>query len=702
MSEVRTGGPLGAERKIQARHQERLAVVYIRQSTVHQVQRHQESTRVQYNLVEHAERFGWPRERILVIDDDLGLSGASAEKRRGFQRLLGEVALDHVGAIFGVEMSRLARSCKDWYQLLELCALFGTLICDLDGVYDPSSYNDRLLLGLKGTMSEAELHVLKQRMWQGSLNKARRGELVSRVPIGYVRDEAGRISMNPDEQVQSCVRLIFDLYERLGTITGVLRHLVRNHIQLPFRAHTGPNKGRIEWRRPSQSTLKNVLAHPIYAGAYVYGRSCQNPVTRQRRQRPRRLRREDWLVLLRDRVPPYISWQKFEENQARLEENRSRSESRGSVRRGRALLPGLLVCGRCGSRMGTQYCGPASRPRYFCCANRVVYGEPRCQGLAARALDDEVVRLTLKALMPTALEVSLQVARDIQKQRADAETHWKQRVERAAYETERAARQYHAVEPENRLVARTLESAWEEKLRAQRELQEEHERFLGEQPRVLTTAEHEQIRRLAADVPLLWNAAATTDADRKEILREVIDRVVVNVEGESEWVEAKVYWVGGHQTYTRFRRPVARVDQLSTWPALRERLRELLDAGVDMPTIAERLDAEGFRAPNGNRIGVPTLQTLMLHFTLRKRRRIAAPGLRSDEWLVADLSAHLNVGYQTIYGWIRKNQVPARRLPDGRWVVTADADRCRELTAFKARQQMRRQHHLASSEGAAL
>jgi DNA invertase Pin-like site-specific DNA recombinase len=694
--------PLVAEKKIQARHQERLAIVYIRQSTVHQVQRHQESTQVQYNLVEQAERFGWPRERVLVIDNDLGLSGASAEKREGFQRLLGEVALDHVGAIFGVEMSRLARSCKDWYQLLELCALFGTLICDLDGVYDPSCYNDRLLLGLKGTMSEAELHVLKQRMWQGSLNKARRGELVSRVPIGYIRNEAGQISMNPDEQVQSSVRLVFDLYERLGTVTGVLRHFVRNGIQLPFRVHTGPNKGRMEWRRPSQSTIKNMLAHPIYAGAYVYGRSCQNPMTRQRRRRSCRLPREEWLVLLRDRVPSYLSWQQFEENQVRLAENRSRYESRGSVRRGRALAAGLVVCGRCGHRMGTQYCGPASQPRYFCAANQVVYGEPRCQSLAARALDEEVVRLTLKALTPAALEVSIQVARDIHKQQAEADTHWRQRLERAAYEAERAARQYHAVEPENRLVARTLESAWEEKLRMHRELQEEYQRFLCEQPKVLTAAEHEQIRRLATDVPSLWHAAATTDVDRKEILREVIDRVVVNVEGESEWVEAKVYWAGGHQTYIRFRRPVARVDQLSTWPVLRRRLREMVEEGLAVPTIAERLDGEGFRAPNGNRIGIPTVQTLLLRCQLSERLRgpvTDAIKLRPNEWLAAELAANLNVGYQTVYGWIRKNRIPARRLADGRWAVTADTAKCTELTAFQAHQQQRRQQHIASSKG---
>ncbi len=275
--------PFAYEKKINNRHQERLAVVYVRQSSVHQVQRNQESTQLQYSLVNHAERLGWPRERIMVIDEDLGISGASSEGRFGFQRLLSEVALDHVGLILGVEMSRLARSCKDWYQLLELCALFATLICDLDGLYDPTCYNDRLLLGLKGTMSEAELHILKQRMWQGALHKARRGALLSKGPIGYVR-ASDQLVLDPDEQAQGVVRLIFDQFDRLGTMNAVLRFLVANGIRLPIRAAAGPGKGQLEWRRPNQSALQNMLTHPIYAGAYVFGRSCQSKKARQQKR----------------------------------------------------------------------------------------------------------------------------------------------------------------------------------------------------------------------------------------------------------------------------------------------------------------------------------------------------------------------------------------------------------------------------------
>jgi DNA invertase Pin-like site-specific DNA recombinase len=268
--------PLFSAQKILGRHFERLAVVYVRQLSLHQVQHNQESTRLQYGLVNTAEHLGWPRERILVIDDDLGISGASSEGRSGFQRLLSEVALDHVGLILGVVMSRLARSCKDWYQLLELCAIFGTLIGDLDGLYDPSSYNDRLLLRLKGTMSEAELHILQQRMHQGAMQKARRGELVRLVPVGYVRRPSGEVSLDPDEQVQGVVRAVFEQFERQGSVGAVLRYLIANRMQLPIRANSGPDKGCLQWRRPDKNALRYMLRHPIYAGAYTYGRRCKD------------------------------------------------------------------------------------------------------------------------------------------------------------------------------------------------------------------------------------------------------------------------------------------------------------------------------------------------------------------------------------------------------------------------------------------
>jgi DNA invertase Pin-like site-specific DNA recombinase len=438
-----------AEHKIRPEHQSKLAVVYVRQSTMHQVQHHRESMQLQYSLVEQAQRLGWTKEQILVIDEDLGVSGATAEGRLGFQRLLSEIAFNHVGLILGVEMSRLARSCKDWYQLLELCALFRTLIADLDGLYDPTSYNDRLLLGLKGTMSEAELHILKQRMLQGALQKARRGELINKVPIGYVRDAAGDVQMDPDEQARMVVQMVFEQFGRLGSASATLRWLVRQQVKLPVRHDTGPGKGELDWRRPSLTTVRNILAHPMYAGAYAYGRTCQNPTTRRVRGVPQRLRIDDWQVLLKDRFPAYITWEQFDRNVAQLAANRSTKSSRGAVRRGRALLAGVLICKRCGFRMSTRYQGTASQPRYLCETGRALYGHERCQSIAARTIDDEVVRLALLALEPASLEVSLQVATDIERDRAQLEAHWTSRLERAKYDADRARRQYDAVDPEN-------------------------------------------------------------------------------------------------------------------------------------------------------------------------------------------------------------------------------------------------------------
>lgn len=555
--------------KVPAWQRDRLAVVYVRQSTAQQVLDHQESTRLQYGLTRRAERFGWAPDRILVIDDDLGKSGSSASGRAGFQRLVSEVSLDHVGIIFGVEISRLARSNADWHRLLELCALFRTLIADLDGIYDPTHYNDRLLLGLKGTMSEAELHILKQRMHQGRLSKARRGELSFALPVGYVWRSPGEVGFDPDEQVREVVRLIFRKFEEVGTLGGVLRYLARHDIRLGVRVREGPGKGELVWRRPNRVTLQTILKHPIYAGAYVYGRRRVDP----RRQHPGRPKTgrvvsapNEWLALLPDRVPAYLSWEQYEANQARLRANRARVEALGAVRPGAALLAGLVVCARCACRLGVHYDGSGGRHTYECAARRTHYGGPACQHVPGACLDRFVSEQVLAALEPAALEVSLAAVDHLEEERASLDRLWQQRLERARCEAERAARQYHAVDPDHRLVARTLERAWEEKLLAQQNLAEEYHRFRRQQPRVLTAAERDAIRHLAADIPALWDAPTTTAADRKEIIRQIVDRVVVDAQGPSERVRVRIDWVGGGQTEGVVTRSLARLASLSYYP----------------------------------------------------------------------------------------------------------------------------------------
>jgi DNA invertase Pin-like site-specific DNA recombinase len=438
-------------------------------------------------LVSRAQAYGWASDRIVVIDDDLGKSGTTTVGRAGFERLVPEVSLGHVGLILGLEMSRLARSNVDWHRLLEVCALFGTLIADLDGLYDPALYNDRLLLGLKGTMSEAELHLLKQRLYQGCWSKARRGALTFALPIGYVWDAEGAIQFDRDEQVQAVVRLIFAQFEELGTRGGLLRYLARHDIRLGVRVREGPGKGQLVWRRPNRATLQNLLKHPLYAGAYVYGRRQVN----RRRSQPERpqsgrvvMARSDWHALLPDRCPAYLTayltWEQYERNLARLAANQARASTQGAVRNGAALngaalLAGLVVCARCGVRLGVHYQQSHGRPipfTYDCAHRRNHYGEALCQHVAGPSLDAFVTRHVLAALEPAAREFSLTAAAQVEHDRAAVAQLWEQRRERAAYETDRAARQYHAVEPENRLVARTLERAWEEKRQAQQGLEE--------------------------------------------------------------------------------------------------------------------------------------------------------------------------------------------------------------------------------------
>jgi len=677
--------------KLHPWHRERLAVVYVRQSTPQQVLDHQESTRLQYGLVGRAQALGWATDRVLVIDDDQGKSGVSAVGRMGFQQLVSEVSLDHVGIIFGVEMSRLARSNKDWHQLLELCALFHTLIADLDGIYDPAQYNDRLLLGLKGTMSEAELHILKQRMYQGRLSKAQRGALQFALPIGYVWSSTGDIQFDPDEQVQQVVRLIFRTFEDLGTLGGLVRYLAHHQIQLGVRVREGPGKGELVWRRPNRATLQTMLKHPLYAGSYVYGRRQEDP-RRKQPERPRSGRvvmtTDEWLVLLPNHCPAYLSPEQYERNQARLQANRARADAMGAVRTGPALLAGLVVCARCGCRLNVHYDGGTDLHTYECVERWTHYGEPRCQHLAGPCLDAFVSQQVLTALEPAALELSLTATERLEQERAELDRLWQQRRERAAYEVERAARQYQAVEPEHRLVARTLERAWEEKLVAQQHLDEEYHRFVQHKPRLLSEAEREAIRHLATDIPALWVAPTTTAADRKEIIRQVVERVVVDVQGSSERVRVRIEWIGGGHTEGDVIRPVGKLSELSTYPQICQQVQTLTEAGWAATAIAQALSDAGYHPAHATaRFGEQTIRQLQRRLGVRapRPRGRSRDGLLPDEWWKASLAHMLDIPRASLYHWIRQGLMRARQLdePLHRWVVWAD----------EAEQERLRQYH---------
>jgi DNA invertase Pin-like site-specific DNA recombinase len=677
--------------KIRPRHLDRLAIVYVRQSTPHQVASHRESADLQYQLRCRAVGLGWADDRVVVIDDDQGISGQSVENRPGFQRLLAEVSLGHVGIVFGREVSRLARSCKDWHQLLELCGLFQVLIGDADGVYDPADANDRMLLGLRGMMSEAELHVLRSRLHQGKLNKARRGELFTCVPIGYVRTPEGGIALDPDEQVRSVVAMVFAKFAELGSLTKTHAFFVTHGIQLGLRVYKGADKGQLVWQRPRRSTLYEMLRHPFYAGAYAYGRCPLAPTRRSAGKRAGRRNAppEEWVCLLRDRVPAYIPWEQYEENRRRLAANDRGCGRKVATGRAPTLLNGIVRCGRCGRPMLAHNARPTANPRYACAHEFTEYGGPRCQSVTAAYVDRLIEALVLRAVEPAALELSFRAAERVEQDRERLHRHWKQRLERTKYEATRARRQYDAVDPENRLVARALERQWEQKLAEVQQLEEDYARFQSEQPRHLTASDRDRIRVLAADLPALWRAETTPGADRRAVVRLLIERVELTRTKETERVAVVVHWRGGAVSRHDVCQGLRRYADLGRYEELRGRVIALRGEGLTADRIAEILNCEGYAVPRGERYTGHRVRQLFGRFGLAG----VPAGVRAesdlpaqDEWWLPALAAELGVKPIVVHRWRWSGWLQARQLPGdgGRWIVRADAAEVRRLRRLRA------------------
>ena len=673
--------------KIRPRHLERLAVVYVRQSTVQQVAGNRESADLQYQLRRRAVQYGWSEARVLVIDDDQGMSGQTIEGRLGFQRILAEVSLGHVGIVFGREMSRLARSCKDWHQLLELCALFQVLLADADGVYDPADPNDRMLLGLRGMMSEAELHVLRSRLLQGRLNKARRGEVLGFVPIGYVRTAEGGVAFDPDEQARAVVRLVFEKTTELGSARRADAFLIAHDIRLGVRSYRGPDQGTLSWRTPRLSTLYDMLRHPFYAGAYAYGRSVIDPTRRIGGKPGRRSARpEEWVCLIRDAVPAYITWEQFEENRRRMAENdRGREPSRNPVR-ATPLLNRMIRCGRCGRPMVACNTHEVREPRYACDPGHHERVSVTCQSVTAIPIDRLIESLVLNAVQPAALELSLRAAEHLGRDRDRIHASWRQKLERAKYEADRARRQYDAVDPENRLVARELEHCWEQALDALRHQEEDYARFQAEQPRTISAADRKRIRALADDLPALWTAATTRGTDRREVVRLLLDHVEIDREGRSEVVAVTVHWRGGAVSRHRVRQRVRSYRHLHGFDALQSRMIGLETQGQTGTEIARTLNAEGFAMPRGDAFTGPTVRHLLRRLGIARRQIGPGPGI--DEWWLPGLAAELNVPRSVIYRWQRSGYLVIRKRAGDQtdWIIRADAEevqRLRRLRTFE-------------------
>jgi DNA invertase Pin-like site-specific DNA recombinase len=521
------------EQKVGAAHLARDAYVYIRQSTMRQVLEHTESTKRQYDLRQRAVALGWPSERIVVIDDDLGESGAYVG-REGFGRLVSEVGLAKAGIVCSLEVSRFSRNSSDWHRLLEICALTDTLILDEEGVYDPSHFNDRLLLGLKGTMSEAELHVIRARLTGGMLNKARRGELALRLPAGFVRKTDGKVDLDPDKEVQSVIRRFFEVFHRVGSVLGAVRRFGEEKLLFPTRMHAGPEAGELVWRTLTVSRAAQVLHNPCYAGAYAYGRRQTVRRVTVGRAPVRIVDRSQWRTLIHDAHAGYIAWNEHEENLGRLTENRRSGPgfNQCAPREGPALLQGLIHCGLCGKVMTVRYhCGRNGLiPQYTCRGEGETVGHIGCQSIPGHPIDTAVGRLLIETMTPHALEIALSVQQELQADRSKAEELRKAHVERLRYESEFARRRYLRVDPDNRLVASSLEADWNQRLRDLRDAEDDYLRRQAEEIAVIDEKMQERIKQLSSDFAGVWNDSRTADRERKRMVRLLLEDVTVRKE----------------------------------------------------------------------------------------------------------------------------------------------------------------------------
>jgi DNA invertase Pin-like site-specific DNA recombinase len=603
--------------KVTARHLRRAAYLYVRQSTLRQVLENTESTQRQYGLRQRAVALGWPVEQVVVIDSDLGQSGVSAADREGFQRLVRDVGLGRAGVVMGLEVSRLARNCTDWHRLLEMCALTDTLILDEDGVYDPAHFNDRLVLGLKGTMSEAETHVLRARLRGGVLSKARRGELALPLPIGFVYDAAKRVVLDPDQQVQAAVRALFETFRRTGSASATVKAFRQQDLLFPRRTY----QGDLLWVPLAHSRVLYTLHNPRYAGAFVYGR------TRQRRSPDQgyiyeHLAREEWTTLMPNAHAGYITWDEFEGNQLRLREN---AQAHGDDRRhsppreGPALLQGLVVCGACGRRMTVRY--ESSRgelqPAYVCQRARVARGLPICQYVPGQRVDDAVSRLLLDTVTPLTVEMTLAVQQELQARVDEADRLRQQQVERARYEAELARRRFLHVDPANRLVAAELEGAWNDALRALTDAQEMYERQHRADAAGLQAEDRTRIMDVATDFPRLWQHPQTPDRERKRMVRLLIEDVTLIRTTES--VTAQVRFRGGTST-TLTLPPVLRAcERYHTDPQVVTLIDQLLDQHPDHE-VAAILNAQGLVSGTGRPFQRRIVEQIRIHCHVRSRR----------------------------------------------------------------------------------
>jgi len=653
---------MNTSNKVTAEHLRRLAYLYVRQSTLRQVHENRESTARQYDLKRRAQVLGWAADQIVVIDEDLGLSGATADNRNGFQRLVAEVGLGRVGLVMGLEVSRLARSSTDWHRLLEICALADTLILDEDGIYDPGHFNDRLLLGLKGTMSEAELHLLRARLIGGQLNKARRGDLWMKPPIGFVYESSGRVVFDPDQQVQRGVRLLFETFRQTGSALRVVHHFKTEGVLWPRRITSGVRAGELFFGPLEHSRVLGILHNPRYTGAFVYGRTRQRKVIIAGQLRYRRLKREEWSVFLPNMHPGYISWEEFESNQTKLLANANgygEDRRKSPPREGAALLQGLVICGVCGLRMTVRYHTDHGHlmPEYVCQRRGIQTAEPICQHLPGGQIDQAVTELVLKAVNPASLDVALEVFEELRARQAEVDRLRRAQVERAREEAELAQRQYLLARPENRLVVDNLERQWNEKLTSLSQAEEEYSRMSKSQPSALTDEDRDRVHALASDLPRVWNDPRTPARDRKRMLRLLIEDVTLV---KNQKIHIHIRWKAGATTSMERPLPLSAPDLVRTPADIVELVRVLATEQTDAQ-IARTLNARWLRTGRKHSF------TRLIVRHIRNAYDIPSyvQHLRSNGWLtVPEVAAQMGVHSSTAKRFAVEGVLRAVRADD--------------------------------------
>jgi DNA invertase Pin-like site-specific DNA recombinase/predicted DNA-binding transcriptional regulator AlpA len=664
--------------KIGASHLSRAAYVYLRQSSAAQVEHNRESTHRQYALAARATALGWPAQQVVVIDEDLGLSGSGVVQRSGFARLTAEVALGHVGIVLGLEVSRLARNNADWYRLLDLCGLTDTLIGDADGVYHPAMFNDRLLLGLKGTMSEAELHVLRARLLGGIRNKAARGELRRGLPVGFVwGEDDGEVRFHPDDAVCGAIRNVFARFAELGSVRRVWLWLRSEGLSFPMQTRYG---GGVRWVDPSYIAVYHVLTNPVYAGAYAYGKS-RHEVTLDasgtRKKRVRKLPRSQWSVLIPNHHQGFIDWSTYENNRARIAANthpRPHQSGGGAVREGTALLQGLAVCGLCGRKLRTHYTGRTASAGYHCAGKTIVNGRGiYCLSVGAVQIDEAVAQAVLAALAPLGIEAALAAAERLEADHDGALAQWRLAVERASYEAQRAERRYRTVDPDNRLVARGLEAEWENSLRQLDKAKAEL--ACREQLRPRTLSAHERVRllTLGADLRMAWQAPTTSPRDKKELLRTLLEEVIITVHKDERRAHLMLRWRGGALTDIDLDLPRSRPAIVRTNEDTIVLVRRLAVHYPDA-VIAGILNRQDRKSAYGHRFTANLVGNLRRHWNIPRFERPNNPP-QGELLTIKQTAAALGVATSTIHRWLNDGIIAGEQLTYGApWRIRLTAD----------------------------